>query len=148
MGLGLGLETGRRREGGEGVREHQRRRRWRAVGRRRWEEAPRRRRATGKATGTESKKSPSTAGTKTRETRRSNWGRRPGRYAVHEIRFCGMGARADNGSVHFPCHAGPKHVGRIWRPSPARGSGRAGPGTILTEPCRAWAGQKTCWAAG
>jgi hypothetical protein len=53
-----------------------------------------------------------------------------------------MGAQADNGPTHFPCRAGPKHVDRIWRPSLARGSGRAGPGTILTGPCHAWAGPK------
>jgi hypothetical protein len=117
-------------------------------------------RATGRAAGTgtpRARKLPNTAGTGTRETGRSNWGRRPGRvgagqYAIHgrirSLGFVWMGARAANGLVHFPCRAGPKHVGRIWSPSPARGSGRAGPGMILNGSCRAWAGPKTCRAAG
>jgi hypothetical protein len=71
-----------------------------------------------------------------------------GEWAVRGLGFLGWGARADNGPTYFPCRAGSKHVGRIWRPSPAHGSGRAGRGTIVTGPCRAWAGPKTCRTAG
>ena len=154
MGLGLGLGTGRRREGGEGVREHQRRQRWRAVGRRRWED---RRRQQG-----DDEARAAAGSTKIAKHNREEWDsgvrRRGGRNeggglgesasgGDTRVRFSWDGARAVNGPAYFPCRAGPKHVGRLWRPNPARGSGRAGPGTIGIGPCRAWAGPKTCRAA-
>jgi hypothetical protein len=116
------------------------------------EEAAGRRRGTGRAAGS----------TKIAKHNREEWDsgvrRRGGRNeggglgesasgGDTRVRFSWDGARAVNGPAYFPCRAGPKHVGRLWRPNPARGSGRAGPGTTGIGPCRAWAEPKTCRAA-
>jgi hypothetical protein len=160
MGLGLGLGTGRRREGGEGVREHQRRRRWHAVGRRRWEDR-RRQQGDGEARAEPpgARKSPSTTGRSgTRESgdgavemRAAAWAS-PRVGGIRGLGFPGMGRGPLTGRPTFRVGPGQstwaaygaqtRHADRVV---PARA--RLESGRAVRGPSQKRAGLRAKWAA-